>query len=439
MRSLPSPHSGATRSRRARPSGVATVWLLALVSALLNASCAFFALRENLERMQRFATVGGTVDTGAPAGTPTVVVLFRSEGEEPVDSFVLPPHGRYFFVVPAGSYRIGAFIDTDNNFRYDPAHERGIWYRAPDVIHLVEGQAVGQIDLRFGTTGTVTLTQPLIAPELGRRGMRELPDVNIGTVTTIDDPRFSQENGTLGMWQPVDFAARHLAGIYLLEPFDPDKIPVLFVHGITGYPAEFRHLIARLDRKRFQPWLLYYPSGGRLEMLGRSTIRWITALGVQHRVRRLVIVAHSMGGLVSRSAINQWIASVGDARATKLDAFVTISTPWGGHAAAAEGVEHAPEVVPAWDDMAPGSEFLEGIFATQLPPECRYYLFFSYEGHSALVGGVNDGVVAVSSELVLAAQEQAVKVYGFPESHTSILRSEDVSARLNRVLADLAP
>jgi hypothetical protein len=144
-----------------------------------------------------------------------------------------------------------------------------------------------------------------------------------------------------------------------------------------------------------------------------------------------------MGGLVARSAINQWVENAGSQRFVKLDAFVTISTPWGGHAAVESGVKNAPVVVPAWNDMAPKSEFIRDLFATKLPEECRFHLLFGFEGGSMLVGGANDGVVAVASELAPVAQEEAVKIYGFPASHMGILDSKAASERLNEILADV--
>jgi hypothetical protein len=408
-----------------------------VVCVLFMPACMFRALRKNIEEFERFAVINGTVEADVPEGGMTVAVLLRSDTGEAVDSFALGRRGRYFFRVPAGTYFVAAFVDADRDFRYDPTTERGVWYGAPDPIRLAEGQTVDKVDVSVNAKKAIVMDRPLTAPELGRRGMHDLPDVNVGTLATVDDPRFSSENGKLGMWQPVDFALRGLPGIYFIEPYDPEKIPVLFVHGITGHPGEFAYLIEHLDHTRFQPWLLYYPSGGRLDLLGRVAIRWLGAVAARYPIRRFLIVAHSMGGLVSRSLINQWVESVGERRAVTLDAFITISTPWGGHAAAAAGVEHAPEVVPSWYDMGPGSDFLKGVFKTNLPPECRYYLLFGYEGGSALVGGVNDGVVAVSSELAAEAQEQAAKVYGFPESHVSILRSKDVADRLNRILAEV--
>ena len=409
--------------------------VLVLLCLLLSSSCAFRALRKDIERSKQFAMITGSVQADAHADTTIVVVLLRADTGTVVDSFALERAGKYFFVVPAGNYFVAAFADADRDFRFDPAHERGVWHGSPDAIRVVKGERIDGIDVSIDAPRAAVLDRALVAPELGRRGIHELPDVNIGTVTTIDDSRFTAENGKLGMWQPVEFVLRVGAGIYFLEPYEPNKIPVWFVHGIGGNPAQFAHLITRLDHQHFQPWLLYYPSGGRLDLLGGALIRWLNALHTRHPFRDLIFVAHSMGGLVSRSAINQWMQVVGDDRKGALKAFVTMSTPWQGHAAAAAGVEYAPAVIPSWYDMDPQSDFLRVIFATKLPAECRYSLFFSYEGGKALMRGANDGVVTLASQLVPAAQEEAVQVRGFPEDHDSILQSDDVAEALNRVLA----
>ncbi len=409
--------------------------VLFLLCLLLHSSCAFRALRKDLERTKQFALITGSVQVDGQADATIVVVLLRADTDTVVDSFALERASKYFFIVPPGPYFVAAFLDADRDFRFDPVLERGVWHGTPDEIRVAKGERVDGIDVSIDAARAAVLDRALVAPELGRRGIHELPDVNIGTVTTIDDPRFTVENGQLGMWQPVEFVVRVGAGIYLPEPFDPDKIPVLFVHGIGGNPSQFTHLIDGLDHAHFQPWLLYYPSGGRLDLLGGAVIRWLNSLHTKLPFRDIIIVAHSMGGLVARSSINQWMQSISGDRRGELKAFVTLSTPWQGHRAAAAGVEYAPTVVPAWYDIDPQSDFLREIFATKLPAECRYHLFFSYEGGAALMRGANDGVVTLASQLAPAAQQQATRVWGFPENHDSILQSDDVVAALNEILA----
>jgi pimeloyl-ACP methyl ester carboxylesterase len=80
-----------------------------------------------------------------------------------------------------------------------------------------------------------------------------------------------------------------------------------FVHGAGGNPSEFRTLVEHLDRKKFQPWLAFYPSGLDVATIARGAARWLDVLAVRDRFERIVIVAHSMGGLVSREVIDDMI------------------------------------------------------------------------------------------------------------------------------------
>lgn len=61
-----------------------------------------------------------------------------------------------------------------------------------------------------------------------------------------------------------------------------------------------------------------------------------------------------------------------------VEKFITISTPWGGHAAAKFGIRALKYPAPAWIDMAPGSAFLKALWREPLPPESRHSLMFGY-------------------------------------------------------------
>ncbi len=64
----------------------------------------------------------------------------------------------------------------------------------------------------------------------------------LGTLASLDDARFSQERAADGLWRPFDFILHAVPGLYFLEPFDPRRTPVLFVHGVSGTPRDFRFL-----------------------------------------------------------------------------------------------------------------------------------------------------------------------------------------------------
>jgi hypothetical protein len=408
---------------------------LLAAAVLLLSGCALWGLHEDVTRLEKLALVGGHVSRAPEEDAPIVVVLLAGARPAVIDSFVLERSGAYYFTVPAGTYRIAAFVDRHRDLVYQPDTDPAGVYGAPTEVRVADGQKVGNLDLRIDAAAHVRLDFPISAADVGVRGTKELPPIELGEVVTLDDPRFAPENGDTGLWRPVEFLFDVGAGFYLLEPFDPGRMPVLFVHGSGGTPRDWRYIIEHLDRRRFQPWVLYYPSGVSLETAGRGGARWLRTLAVRYGIRHLIVVAHSMGGLVSRRIINEMVAS-GDGGMPTL--FVTLSTPWGGYGAAARGARQSPVVMPMWRDIAPGSPFLAGLFRNPLPPGCPYHLLFSYEGHSLLLDEPNDGVVALSSELAPPAQHAAQKVYGFPESHVGILSSAEVSQRLNTLLADAA-
>jgi pimeloyl-ACP methyl ester carboxylesterase len=254
-------------------------------------------------------------------------------------------------------------------------------------------------------------------------------------VTDLSDPRFSEANAASGLWRPVEFVFQVGAGVYFLEPYDPDKTPVVFVHGALGHPGNFRFLIEQLDRSRFQPWLVYYPTAAGLGAVVESLDRWLRWLAAVHGFEHYAIVAHSMGGLVARGYVN------GLADGTSLDApdvLVTIATPWLGHESAAVGVRRAPVVAPSWFDMAPGSPFLAALFAQPLPEDTAFDLLFAYGGRPR-GGPSNDGVVTIASQLAPSAQDQAQRVFGIDAGHAAVLREPETAHELNALLAPLAP
>jgi pimeloyl-ACP methyl ester carboxylesterase len=215
------------------------------------------------------------------------------------------------------------------------------------------------------------------------------------------------------------------AGIFFIEPYDPSRIPVVFVHGVSGTAGDFRALADALDKRRFQAWFFQYPSGARLENAARFLQTMLAEMQARHRFERYIVVAHSAGGLVARSALTR-IQKEGGALPC---AFVTISTPWSGIESAETGTRLSPVVLPAWIDLAPGSPFVRTMFDTPLRPSVSWYLLFGYAG-----GDGTDGAVSLKSMLRPVAQAQANDVLAFAESHRSILRSPESVRAVNERL-----
>lgn len=96
------------------------------------------------------------------------------------------------------------------------------------------------------------------------------------------------------------------AKLVRLEPYNPKKIPVLFVHGLSNSPAIFSPLIAFLRsdpniRQNYQFWVFGYPTGLPYPISAailRYQLEKMKRLYPDHR--DIVVVGHSMGGMISR-------------------------------------------------------------------------------------------------------------------------------------------
>jgi pimeloyl-ACP methyl ester carboxylesterase len=210
------------------------------------------------------------------------------------------------------------------------------------------------------------------------------------------------------------------------------------VHGISGYPQQFAALIASLDHERFQPWFYFYPSGFPLDGLSLHLATLLERLQVKHGFDELAVVAHSMGGLVSRGAILKYQESTGrdDVRL-----FITISTPWGGDVKAEKAGEAPFELPESLADMDPRSDYLRWIFYQDearkqhrpLPEHVEYHMMFGFRmpGSSPVA---NDGTVTLASETRPEAQQEAASIRAMDHGHVDILASEAVASRLNLLL-----
>jgi pimeloyl-ACP methyl ester carboxylesterase len=416
-----------------------------MLVALFMHGCMFHKLDEQLQQIDRLCVISGTIAGDPGNRDPRVVVLLQPApaGAVPAwrlaDHFVSEGDGRWVMVAQPGEYALAAFEDRSRDLVYQPG-EPVLNVADDSRIHCATGSRIENRALRIPADGGRAYFTEVDTAALQTRtpdqqltaSLRSLTAA--GTVTTLADLRFSADNVKAGMWAPYDFLLNAGPGVYFLEPYDPARIPVLFVHGINGSPLNFTHLIEHLDRTRFQPWVYYYPSGVRLGNVADHLAQTMLGIDVRYRVPQLVVVAHSMGGLVSRGFL---LRRSDDG--TKIPLFITLSTPWGGHDAARMGVEYAPTVVRSWYDMAPGSDYLHSLFYSApdarrtLPAAMQHHLLFSFRKSGVGVSG--DGVVSVASQLRSEAQDDAADVRGFDATHTGILEDPAAVALVNRFLS----
>lgn len=390
---------------------------------------------------EKCRAVYGVVKGAVAVGTPMLIVAVSEEygQEEIVDIYRTDGPGHYSLFLPSGEYRVDLFADLDGDSLLT-AVERIGGYSDGAVLAVNPPDSVEKVLPGIDISGD-TAAVSAVRYELNVRVGAEKPRVSSkyyppGAIRELDDDIFSAQMAQLGMYSPAAFLARAGLYFYAVNERDMRKTPVVFVHGMGGSPREFAYVIENIDRQRFDPWFFYYPSGVQIEKLGEIFYEiFLSGRIIDMRNRTLVIVAHSMGGLVVRSAINQYVATSDD---HFLRLLVTMSTPYGGNDAASAGLEQAPVVVPSWRDIAAGSSFLGRLYQVPLPPQLDFRLMFTYRNRGNMKMGENsDETITLRSQLDEHVQSAATQVRGFNETHTSVLTSADAVGYLNSALASV--
>ncbi len=130
----------------------------------------------------------------------------------------------------------------------------------------------------------------------------------------LSDPAFAVlDQPTTGLLNPEK--VKKLAGIYMLEPYQPGKIPVLMVHGLWSSPITWMEMFNDLRgdpdlRRDYQFWFYEYPTAQPFwrtatylrESLARLR-KTVDPEGHEAALDQMVLVGHSMGGLISHMQI----------------------------------------------------------------------------------------------------------------------------------------
>ncbi len=102
------------------------------------------------------------------------------------------------------------------------------------------------------------------------------------------------------------------SGIYFTQPYEPGRIPVVFVHGTFSSPiwwAEMWNTLRsdRVLRERCQFWNFIYPSGNpvaysaaRLRQELERKVRQLDPDAKDPALRQMVVIGHSQGGLLTK-------------------------------------------------------------------------------------------------------------------------------------------
>jgi len=368
---------------------------------------------------------------GKPVGIPVsyldlpmAIAAYSSEFKENerVDTMFFKKAGTHYGLnLPGGVYTLLVYADINNDQMFHKSEVVGKRDLVLNTTNFPE-KIAKNIDLDLGRGSLVVWAENISMPDVVKtKKSLFYPE---GTIRRLEDPIFDERISTMGMYDPASFMKYAPTMFYALEEDVAHKIPVVFVHGIGGSSRSFRRIIERMDGDRYRPWFFYYPSGGDLDQLASFFYSlFLSGDVIPLGEMPVIVVAHSMGGLVVREALNRYQGKAGE---NKVKLFVSIATPFGGHPAATSGEEHGLIVLPAWKDLNPNNRFVKELYRKPLPSFINHQLFYAYRNSSTLKLSENsDGVVPLFSQLHPEAQRQSRDQFGYNSSHVDIV--EDVT------------
>lgn len=130
-----------------------------------------------------------------------------------------------------------------------------------------------------------------------------------------------------GFLQPFGSGATR-PHLEMLEPHQPGRIPVVFIHGLASDEGTWFDMINELRawpefHRRYEPWVYHYPTGAAFLQSSAALRRQLIAAvrqcdpeGSDPAMRNLVLVGHSMGGLHAKLQVVEPADRIWDAVAS---------------------------------------------------------------------------------------------------------------------------
>lgn len=155
-----------------------------------------------------------------------------------------------------------------------------------------------------GSDVTLTLVDPSEKPRFPVSGTVRTLDADFSAPLAYYPQKSETWEGLMGALHVSKYM--NTAGLYMVQPYDPERIPLIFVHGLISTPRMWRNVINELERDptlrgKYQCWVFGYPTGNPPAY---SALRFREELAKVRQLypksRNYVLVGHSMGGLVSR-------------------------------------------------------------------------------------------------------------------------------------------
>ena len=219
-------------------------------------------------------------------------------------------HTRHREITPAAAKAlrpgIGAAFDGVHDRRDSQPESRFIFHKgqhlpvtaflefgkgsAPPVLHLFDPREVHEV-------------------KVGSHKMQLAADLALPVQEVLNKRSFLNQ-ALAGLFRPERFLADQ--GLYLQEPPRPDKVPVVFVHGLMSDPHIWENEVISLmadpeTANKVQCWCFMYPTGlpvansaMRLRKSLDDALKTLDPKGTAPGMKDMIMVGHSMGGLLTR-------------------------------------------------------------------------------------------------------------------------------------------
>jgi pimeloyl-ACP methyl ester carboxylesterase len=159
-----------------------------------------------------------------------------------------------------------------------------------------------------GNDATLALRRPANQPTATVEGKVRPLEANFSApISYYQPPGNPLFIGLMGALRAAHYEKK--TGLYFLQPYDPDRIPVVFVHGLISTPFDWVKTINGLQadpeiRKHYQFWVFAYPTGNPvLYSALRLREELVKVDKVYPNHKDYVLVGHSMGGLLSQAQV----------------------------------------------------------------------------------------------------------------------------------------
>jgi len=164
------------------------------------------------------------------------------------------------------------------------------------------------------TRATFSLRNPMLEQtmQVGSRTLPVAADFSAPVAVVLNH----QSEQILGLEGFFDAKEREkVSGIYLHEPYDPNRIPVLLIHGLISVPMIWRDILPEVMSdpeisKRYQVMLFAYPSGISIVESAKMLRNDLAAMrkhydpdGSDPLSRNMVVAGHSMGGILTHTLV----------------------------------------------------------------------------------------------------------------------------------------